>query len=94
MLTGYALRRAVGPRLLKSTRFTITRMESAPAPGEIEPTVVYRFTGSGYGHGVGLCQIGVRGMASAPYRRSFRQILAHYYRGVTIAPFHPPGAPP
>jgi stage II sporulation protein D len=82
-MPGYAFRRAVGPRRLKSTLFAI----SAVSPGR------YRFTGSGYGHGVGLCQTGARGMALPPYRRSFRQILAHYYRGVTVAPFHP-GAPP
>jgi SpoIID/LytB domain protein len=84
MLDGYAFRRAIGTRRLKSTRFTIERIDESH----------YRFTGSGYGHGVGLCQIGARGMASAPYRRSFRQILAHYYRGITIAPFHPAGQPP
>ena len=82
-MPAYAFRRAVGPRRLKSTFFTLKMV----SPGQ------YRFAGSGYGHGVGLCQIGARAMAQHPYRRTFRQILAHYYRGVTVAPFRP-AAPP
>jgi SpoIID/LytB domain protein len=33
--------------------------------------------GSGWGHGVGLCQIGAAVMASKGY--TYRQILEHYY---------------
>lgn len=40
------------------------------------------FTTIGYGHGVGLCQYGARGMAEHGY--DFRQILTHYYPGVKI----------
>lgn len=40
------------------------------------------FTTIGYGHGVGLCQYGANGMAKAG--RSYRDILAHYYRGAEI----------
>jgi SpoIID/LytB domain protein len=35
--------------------------------------------GSGWGHGVGLCQIGAAVMASEGY--TYRQILEHYYPG-------------
>ncbi|GAB4242042.1 MAG: hypothetical protein OHK0028_20650 [Deltaproteobacteria bacterium] len=47
----------------------------------------WRFTGEGYGHGVGMCQFGADGMA----RRGagYRAILARYYPGTDIA-----GAPP
>jgi len=38
--------------------------------------------GSGWGHGVGLCQIGAAVMASEGY--DYRQILEHYYPGTTI----------
>jgi stage II sporulation protein D len=40
------------------------------------------FRGRGWGHGVGLCQVGAFGMA----RRgaSYREILAHYYTGVVL----------
>ena len=36
-------------------------------------------SGAGWGHGVGLCQIGAAVMASSGY--SWRDILAHYYPG-------------
>lgn len=45
-------------------------------------TVVYRFTGAGNGHGVGMCQHGAHGMARQG--ASYRDILKHYFRGVTI----------
>ncbi len=38
--------------------------------------------GSGWGHGVGLCQIGAAVMASEGY--GYRQILEHYYPGTII----------
>ena len=36
-------------------------------------------TGAGWGHGVGLCQIGAAVMAYHGY--SYQQILQHYYPG-------------
>ncbi len=74
-ITGWELRRRVGPRRIKST---LMRIAAKSATG-------FRITGSGNGHGLGLCQIGANGMAQAPYRRSFRQILAHYYPGTRVA---------
>ncbi len=41
--------------------------------------------GSGWGHGVGLCQIGAAVMASQGY--GFRQILEHYYPGTETGRF-------
>lgn len=38
--------------------------------------------GKGYGHGVGLCQIGAMEMARRNY--TYAQILHHYYRGVHL----------
>ncbi|MGN0189575.1 MAG: SpoIID/LytB domain-containing protein [Candidatus Cryptobacteroides sp.] len=38
--------------------------------------------GSGWGHGVGLCQIGAAVMASQGY--GFREILNHYYPGAVV----------
>jgi SpoIID/LytB domain protein len=38
--------------------------------------------GAGWGHGVGLCQIGAAVMAAEG--RSYREILRHYYRGAEI----------
>ena len=46
------------------------------------------FTGNGWGHGVGLSQWGARGMALSKQAKGkkdyYRQILAHYYKGITI----------
>jgi len=49
------------------------KMEIVPVSGG------WRFTGEGWGHGVGMCQFGANGMA----RRGagFREILARYYPG-------------
>jgi stage II sporulation protein D len=75
--TGWAFRSAVGPITLKSTLFEIDE----PVPG------TYRFQGRGFGHGLGLCQIGANGMAR--HGKTYRQILAHYYPGTQIASVAP-----
>jgi SpoIID/LytB domain protein len=38
--------------------------------------------GAGWGHGVGLCQIGAAVMASEG--KTYKEILFHYYRGTTV----------
>ena len=40
------------------------------------------FTGRGWGHGVGMCQIGAFGMAIRGH--SYQDILRHYYTGIDI----------
>ncbi|HEY0194634.1 MAG TPA: SpoIID/LytB domain-containing protein [Kofleriaceae bacterium] len=60
------IRRLLGG--LKSTLFEVSRRGDS-----------FVFRGAGFGHGVGMCQMGAMGMASAG--KSFAQILAHYYRG-------------
>ncbi len=42
----------------------------------------FSFRGGGWGHGVGLCQIGAVGMAE--HARDYRQILGHYYGGARV----------
>jgi stage II sporulation protein D len=42
----------------------------------------FQFTGSGSGHGVGLCQWGARGMAEEGF--SYKEILGHYYPDAKI----------
>ncbi len=42
----------------------------------------YLFSGAGWGHGVGLCQIGAAVMGSRGY--SYTDILAHYFRGAAV----------
>ena len=41
------------------------------------------FHGKGWGHGVGLCQVGAYGMALRG--QGYRAILAHYYPGTTLS---------
>lgn len=42
----------------------------------------FLFIGQGYGHGLGMSQWGVKGMADSGY--DYQQILQHYYQNVTI----------
>jgi len=42
-------------------------------------------TGTGFGHGVGMCQMGVRARAQAG--QSYQEILTHYYPGITLEKF-------
>ncbi len=58
--------RALGWNLLKSSRFQISRSGSN-----------YVFRGSGFGHGLGLCQEGAHVMAARG--ASYRQILRKYF---------------
>ena len=60
------IRRLLGG--LKSTLFEVAR------DGD-----TFVIKGAGFGHGVGMCQLGAIGMAGAG--KSHTQILAHYYRG-------------
>ena len=41
------------------------------------------FAGKGWGHGVGLCQVGAYGMAVRG--ADYKEILGHYYPGISIA---------
>ena len=40
------------------------------------------FTGKGWGHGVGLCQVGAFGMAQSG--SAYDAILRHYYTGIHL----------
>jgi stage II sporulation protein D len=42
----------------------------------------FTFTGRGWGHGVGMCQVGAYGMARAGL--GYEKILKHYYTGVEL----------
>jgi stage II sporulation protein D len=73
-LRGQRVRLGLG---LRESLFVLHR-ESAPQ-GDVERFV---FTGKGWGHGVGLCQVGASGMARAGAK--FEDILKHYYTGVAV----------
>jgi stage II sporulation protein D len=71
------IRRALSPSHLYSSAFVVH-------PEDLSDGVPARFVlrGAGWGHGVGLCQIGAAVMAERGYHG--RAILAHYYRGAEI----------
>ncbi len=50
--------------------------------GEDARPINFVFTGAGWGHGVGMCQVGAGVMAAKD--KSFEQILAHYYPGTKV----------
>jgi stage II sporulation protein D len=76
-----ALRSAVGYDRLRSTLFKV-----AGESGNLQDGAIV-VEGRGSGHGHGLCQSGALAMASASHRKSYREILAHYFPGSIIAPF-------
>ena len=48
----------------------------------------FRLIGAGWGHGVGLCQIGAAVMGAQGF--DYRQILMHYYPGATLQRYDEP----
>jgi stage II sporulation protein D len=70
-LRGNDFRRMIGYDTFKSTLFAV----AVDAPWA-------RFSGRGYGHGVGLCQWGAKGMAEQGH--TARQILEFYYPGTVL----------
>jgi len=61
---------------LKSSCFFIDKI------GPVEKPVSFIFKGAGWGHGVGMCQTGAIAQANAG--RTYRDILAHYFRGTKV----------
>ncbi len=73
VITGQEFRRILGYAKVRSTRFSIER---------IDRHVV--FAGKGAGHGVGLCQWGAKEMAELGY--PYQSILRYYYPETEILP--------
>ena len=65
------IRRALSESHLYSSAFDVEKTAGG-----------FRLHGKGWGHGVGLCQIGAAVMGQQGY--SYRDILLHYYRGAEI----------
>jgi len=74
ILDGLRVRWGLG---LRENLFVIDRERDAA--GNVTRFV---FTGKGWGHGVGLCQVGSFGMAQAG--STFERILQHYYTGISL----------
>ena len=63
--------------ILPSARFDVDIERNAQ--GEV---LSITFRGSGYGHGVGMCQCGAIGLSREGW--TYDTILTHYYRGTEI----------
>jgi hypothetical protein len=71
---GFQIRAALG---LRDTLFVADR--SYDEAGRVD---TFTFSGRGWGHGVGLCQVGAYGMAVAGGK--YQDILKKYYRGIKL----------
>jgi len=73
----YEIRDALHPEFLYSSAFTINANSNIQSDED-----KITLAGAGWGHGVGLCQIGALGMALSG--RSSEEILKHYFSSITI----------
>ncbi len=71
VVKGNDFRLILGPKIIRSTNFKMKKIDEA-----------IEFEGKGWGHGVGLCQWGARGMALKGYK--YDRILKFYYPGTKI----------
>ncbi len=67
------IRKALGG--LKSSLFVVDALDGPSGR-------VFRFRGAGFGHGVGLCQVGAIGLAEQ--KKTYDFILKHYYPGTEL----------
>jgi stage II sporulation protein D len=65
-------------RLFKNLNSAMFQIEP---PGKSHPGE-WVFRGGGWGHGVGMCQVGAIGRAE--HGHSYREILRHYYNGAEV----------
>ena len=80
-ITGTLREEVIGKELAIHNALSSSHLKSSAF--EIEKTPDgFVLKGRGWGHGVGLCQIGAAAMAAQGY--DYRQILSHYYVGAEI----------
>ena len=77
------IRRALSESHLYSSAFVVDVAER----DEQGLPLRFIFTGAGWGHGVGLCQIGAAVMGEKGY--AYHEILAHYYPGAELKRLYP-----
>jgi len=96
-MTGAAFRTLLGPSRLRSTIFKVVNpLKSKPKNQDKAELAILSIIhgsrkkdkslfleGSGFGHGVGLCQWGAKGLAKQGF--NYQDILRYYYTGVTVA---------
>lgn len=77
------IRRILSDSHLKSSAFEVSYLDDAGVQVDASSQWTrIRLDGRGWGHGVGLCQIGAAVMASKGY--NYKQILEHYYPDATL----------
>ena len=81
-ITGTKASLEVGKELMIRKFLSESHLYSSWFDVEMTPDEVI-LRGHGWGHGVGLCQIGAAVMAA--HGKSFREILSFYYPGTTLA---------
>ncbi|MFH1414850.1 MAG: SpoIID/LytB domain-containing protein [Elusimicrobiota bacterium] len=71
LITGHRFRMAIGPDIIKSALMALDRSK----PG-------FYFYGRGWGHGVGMCQWGAKGLAEKG--KNYKYILKFYFPGAHV----------
>ena len=78
------IRRLLSESHLKSSAFDVVYLDADSKPvAHNKQWTRLRLEGKGWGHGVGLCQIGAAVMASKGY--DYTSILSHYYPGSVLS---------
>lgn len=75
------IRRLLSESHLKSSAFEVEYLAAGTPVDSDQPWDTLVLHGKGWGHGVGLCQIGAAVMASKGY--TYKEILMHYYPNTT-----------
>ncbi len=75
LINGKDFREVLGPNVLKSNNYEISMQG-----------YYVDFIGKGWGHGVGMCQWGARGMANGQF--NYKQIINYYYPHAAIVDYH------
>jgi SpoIID/LytB domain protein len=77
------IRRILSESHLKSSAFEVSYLDASGTQVDSASKWTHlRLAGRGWGHGVGLCQIGAAVMATKGY--TYHQILQHYYPDTTL----------
>ena len=76
------IRKAFSESHLYSSAFDVTTSTVEEASSSASPQKTFNFTGKGWGHGVGLCQIGAACMSLKGFTHT--EILNHYFASATI----------
>ena len=96
------IRRTLSETHLYSSAFEVTKASSTPPEGELTNSAkpespssggvgeapLFILHGSGWGHGVGLCQIGAAVMGAKGY--NYKEILHHYYPEASLTEWYTP----